>query len=143
MRLDQFRLGKALRRKRARIERVRDERGLLQLEGYARFDRSGGVPHALLVTSPDPDGTPMIRAVCPLTSPPRWHRHAFTRDYEFVGRESVPWAAEYGRFDCTVRRGALPAPTEGRLQLYALDFSRGLVQRVHDEVDLASLAVTR
>ena len=32
---------------------------------------------------------------------------------------------------------------EGRLQLYALDFARREVRRMHDEVDLTRLAVVR
>jgi hypothetical protein len=60
-----------------------------------------------------------------------------------VLREPAPASAAYGTFDCTVRRGTLPAPAEGRLRLYALDFARREVRRMHDEVDLTRLAVVR
>lgn len=143
LRLDQFHIARALPRDRSNVERVRDDRGVLYLEGFARFTTSGRVPEALLVTSPDPDGTPMIRAVCSLSTPPRFQRHGSVRDFEFVGRESVQWSARYGVFSCPVRRGTLPDPTAGHLKLYALDFSRGLVRRLHDEVDLSTVKLKR
>ena len=135
LRLDQFRIGRALPRKRGRIERVRDERGVIEVDGYARFSLSGDVPQAVLVTSPGADAAPEIRSLCQVYSPPRWQRHAFMRDYEFVDRALTPAADRYGRFHCKIRRGLLPDGDVGKLQLWALDFPHRTVRRLHEELD--------
>jgi hypothetical protein len=135
LRLDQFRMGRAIPRKRGRIERVRDERGVIELDGFARFSLSGDVPQAVFVTSPAADGAPEIRSICQVYAPPRWQRHAFMRDYEFVDRALTPAADRYGRFHCKIRRGTLPDGDVGALQFWALDFPHRTVRRLHEELD--------
>lgn len=135
LRLDQFRTGRAIPHERGRIQHVRDERGLIHVEGFARFGVSGRVPQAVLVTSPGDDGAPEIRSICQVYAPPRWQRHAFVRDYEFVERAMMSAASRYGRFRCRIRRGALPGVELGALQFWALDFPARTVYRLHEELD--------
>ena len=94
----------------------------------------------MLVTSPDARGVPTIRAFCETRSPPRWQRHAFFRDGEFIDRMTP---RTYGHFGCRVPADAIPPGESQQIEFWALDFARFAVHRIPGDYALPALASVR
>jgi hypothetical protein len=140
LRLDRFQILDEISTDRGRVSPLRARKdGSFVIRGHAHHGL-GLAPDAILVTSADGGGAETIRAFCRTYSPPRWQRHAYQRDFEFVDRAHK---RAYGFFNCRLDPAMIPEGGSRRLQFWALDFAARAVRRVPGEATLPEAVAAR
>jgi hypothetical protein len=137
LRLDQFKILDEIPAAHGRVAPLRPGRGGAWLARGHAHHGLGLAPDAILVTSADGTGSETIRAFCETYAPPRWQRHAYQRDFEFVDRAQK---RSYGFFSCRLDPAMVPPGESRRLRFWALDFAGRAVHRVLGEATLPAAA---